>query len=461
MIKSGLVEQNYGYGTFPSAVRKQRWGNFDVARPFVDSSLDTGFSGIQNSAYQPSYVKTITPKSVTRPFQHDITPKIVNPPTFGQTTYDQVFGKKLGEVVDYVAERIKGGELFKPIGFSQVPVTKLGPVQVLPQQQEYTQGPTSVNYSQAHLSETLQTYLDGVQNLSPSVQSEIASQIPQLAQGVQSGRLSESDFKMVVDEAVSSSTSSYASALGNVETEPFSVFQQTETGPVEVQAVQRVFEPSFKTAQLVPIGQALESVVDDSKMGVKDFVEIFKDFEMPKLDDWKPIVENVTKEDVEDFIDDVKEADFKKEQDRKRLLEALKNYLEIVKKFETIENWKDRYEALRTMDEGDQLIIFNLLKNDQDLYELLAEELLSKSLPVPDSTAQITELADPLRMKRVIEAPWVQGKTVKRRIRGPKSKPEPIDTAVPKIKGPQVRPTNAAKSMDTFIPLKRGIRRKG
>lgn len=475
MIKSGLVEQNYGYGTFPAARRRQRWGNEFVEQPNLNPKFDTGFSGITNSAYQPSYVKAITPKSVTRPFQNDITPKTVNPPTFGPTTYDQVFGKKKGDIVDYVAERIKGGEYFQPIGPSQVTVTKVGPV--VPSPAVEPQSPISLDYTDADLSDALQSYLNSVgKYLAPSAKAEVASQLPQLNMDFKNGRLSETDVKNILDETMSSSTSSYASALGspvssstssyfsalgNVETEPFSVFQPTEFGGTTIQATQRVFEPLFKTAQLVPIGQALQSSSQDSELGLADLVKVFKDFQIPKMEDWKPVVDNSDPEVVQDFIDDVKEADFKKEQERKRLLEALKNYLEIVKKFESIENWQDRYEAIITMDEGDQLIIFNLLKNDQDLYDLLGEELLGKSLPYQTTQPTITELQAPLRMKRIIQEPWLQGKTVKRRTRGPKPVPVPIETSVPKVKGPAVRPSNIKKPMDSFITLKRGTRRRG
>lgn len=116
MIKSGLVQQDYGYGTFPAAKRQRRYGNYSVVRPYVDSSFDTGFSGIKNSSYQPSAVKIVTPKSVNQVYKNDLTPAAIHQPIFGPTTFLDIFGKKHGEIADYVAERLKDGKYSARIG---------------------------------------------------------------------------------------------------------------------------------------------------------------------------------------------------------------------------------------------------------------------------------------------------------------------------------------------------------
>lgn len=123
MIKAGLVQQNKGYGIFPSS-HAPRWGNFYVEQPYVASKFDTGFSNIQNSTYQPSI--TVAPRSVTQPYKYDLTPKAVNQPVFGQTAYLDVFGRKANEIVDYVAERLKDGQYFGKIG-PQGPPGPMGP----------------------------------------------------------------------------------------------------------------------------------------------------------------------------------------------------------------------------------------------------------------------------------------------------------------------------------------------
>lgn len=122
MIKSGLVQQNYGFRPYPSSYKKHgRWGTEYTERPYVASSqFDTGFEGIANSSYQESAIAVPSrPRSnaVYKVFQPlTIEPKVVNLPMFNQTTYDDIFGRKANELVDYVSQRIKNGEHFGRLG---------------------------------------------------------------------------------------------------------------------------------------------------------------------------------------------------------------------------------------------------------------------------------------------------------------------------------------------------------
>lgn len=90
MIRSGLVQRNQGYGLYPS-FRRKRWGGLDDETPHNASIFNSNSLSTPNSGYQQSII--IAPNSVTRPFQNDLTPKIINPPTFDKTSFYDVFGR--------------------------------------------------------------------------------------------------------------------------------------------------------------------------------------------------------------------------------------------------------------------------------------------------------------------------------------------------------------------------------
>lgn len=119
MIKSGLLQQNYGFGAYPSS-HGPRWGNSFREQPDTNPGFDYGFEGIKNSSYQESAIQVPTrPKSnsVYKVFQPtEIEPKAINLPQFGQTTYNDIFGKVNDQIQDYVAQRLKSGEYFGRVG---------------------------------------------------------------------------------------------------------------------------------------------------------------------------------------------------------------------------------------------------------------------------------------------------------------------------------------------------------
>jgi hypothetical protein len=130
MITSGLLQQNYGFGVYPSS-HGQRWGNSFREQPDISPGFDYGFKGIKNSSYQESAIKVPTrPKSnaVYKVFQPtEIEPKAINLPQFGQTAYNDIFGKVNDQIQDYVSQRLKNGEYFGRVG-PQGPPGPTGPI---------------------------------------------------------------------------------------------------------------------------------------------------------------------------------------------------------------------------------------------------------------------------------------------------------------------------------------------
>lgn len=226
MIKAGYVEQNRGFGIYPS-FSSSRWGTTFTERPFEASDMPSSVVGMQPSSYQPTI--KVAPGSVSKPFQNDFTPKLYNPPTFGQTTYNDLFGRRANEVVDYVAERIKGGQYIKPIGPTPMETT-------------HSMKPTFYH----NVSETLQNYLKSL-NLPPSAAAEITAMLPKMVGDLEMGKLSDSDFKTMLDESVSTAKSSYKSVLAEIDSDPITVFQPTETGAATFDAPQRFFEKATRS----------------------------------------------------------------------------------------------------------------------------------------------------------------------------------------------------------------------
>ena len=133
MIRSGLVIQNrtkYGSGTYPSDHNPfGQFSTFSETRPSnLPNQIDTGFQTTKAiSPFQQSIKTTnVTPNSLFKPTRGDIklmlkkgrrgkkqfkqeerqNIQVVNTPMIGEIFYDDIFGKRANELVDYVGDQL-------------------------------------------------------------------------------------------------------------------------------------------------------------------------------------------------------------------------------------------------------------------------------------------------------------------------------------------------------------------
>lgn len=133
MIRSGLVIQNrtkYGSGTYPSDHNPfGQFSTFSETRPSnLPNQIDTGFQTTKAiSPFQQSIKTTnVTPNSLFKPTRGDIklmlkkgrrgkkqfkqeerqNIQVINTPMIGEIFYDDIFGKRANELVDYVGDQL-------------------------------------------------------------------------------------------------------------------------------------------------------------------------------------------------------------------------------------------------------------------------------------------------------------------------------------------------------------------
>ena len=219
-------------------------------------------------------------------------------------------------------------------------------------------------------------------------------------------------------------------------------------------------QPVIKTPQEQEQEQEPEPIENDQDITiVKNLIEATPKLSGEKIENMLTLVDKL---DSKNGIDE----------ELKRIIEALKYYLKIVKEYEKITNYKRRQDFLDDLTKNDLKAIYYLLQNDEILYRMLAEEMNANSLNYDkyqhtlrvDLSEELDQIFRYFKMKRRIgnldknilsknKKPFDEQQSRKRRKiseevpvqvavpRRSRILPPRINTDVPKVKGPQVRKT--------------------
>jgi hypothetical protein len=261
MIRSGLVIQSNGlFGGYPSNHNPQgRWGSEFTDHPStLPNQFDTGFQTTKTiSPFQQTVeIERAIPGSVFRHSKSNrfyraqkgsvVNLKNINGPRSVEPMYDDVFGKKANELVDYVQGKIKTNGSFSTQGESQV--GSEGIIGNAPNDKKV----------KLMVDEQLSTFPRYIQNIAkqkigslpPFVQADILGQIVDLPRLIETNSIGYTDVESIIDLIIQESSPRKNDIFTN-QTTITEVPQQTENGTVYVSIPNHTFGGSSSAQGVV------------------------------------------------------------------------------------------------------------------------------------------------------------------------------------------------------------------
>lgn len=252
MIRSGLVIQSNGvFGGYPSNHDPSgRWGTDSTIHPStLPNQFDTGFQTTKTISPFQQTIGRALPNSVFRLSKADYFLKNVNSPRGFEPMYDDIFGSKSNELVDYVKHQIGTSESAP----SSVSENQGGYEGLIGNTLPDTKVNFLINQELSSLPPFIRKIVDEkIRDLPTYTRLEIISQLNDLPRLIETNSIGYKDLDSIINLIIEESTPKTVDIFTN-QTAITDIPQQTEDGTVYVSIPHRSFESQKQVVSDIPL----------------------------------------------------------------------------------------------------------------------------------------------------------------------------------------------------------------